>query len=52
MSLETRELLSCPDGLWFDDGGILWIQTDVSACTLNRGHYERLGNNMTGKTPF
>jgi secreted PhoX family phosphatase len=35
-----------PDGLWFDDGGILWIQTDVSASTLNRGHYERLGNNM------
>jgi secreted PhoX family phosphatase len=35
-----------PDGLWFDDGGLLWIQTDVSTSTLNRGHYERLGNNM------
>jgi secreted PhoX family phosphatase len=35
-----------PDGLWFDDGGILWIQTDVSTITLNRNHYERLGNNM------
>jgi secreted PhoX family phosphatase len=35
-----------PDGLWFDDGGILWIQTDVSSSTLNKGHYERLGNNM------
>jgi secreted PhoX family phosphatase len=35
-----------PDGLWFDDAGILWIQTDVSAGTQNRGHYERLGNNM------
>src|SRR5262245_18802465 len=35
-----------PDGLWFDDGGILWIQTDVSTSTLNKGHYERLGNNM------
>jgi len=35
-----------PDGLWFDDGGILWIQTDVSTSTLGKGHYERLGNNM------
>jgi len=35
-----------PDGLWFDDGGLLWIQTDVSASTLNRNHYERLGNNQ------
>ena len=35
-----------PDGLWFDDAGILWIQTDISAGTQNRGHYERLGNNM------
>lgn len=35
-----------PDGLWFDDSGLLWIQTDVSASTLNRNHYERLGNNQ------
>jgi hypothetical protein len=35
-----------PDGLWFDDGGILWIQTDVSASTLNRNHYANLGNNQ------
>lgn len=35
-----------PDGLWFDDGGILWIQTDVSTSTLNRNHYERTGNNQ------
>lgn len=35
-----------PDGLWFDDGGLLWIQTDVSASTQNRNHYERLGNNQ------
>jgi len=35
-----------PDGLWFDPRGVLWIQTDVSTSTLNRGHYERLGNNM------
>jgi secreted PhoX family phosphatase len=35
-----------PDGLWFDGGGLLWIQTDVSTSTLNKGPYERLGNNM------
>jgi secreted PhoX family phosphatase len=35
-----------PDGLWFDDSGMLWIQTDVSTSTLNKGPYERLGNNM------
>lgn len=35
-----------PDGLWFDDGGLLWIQTDVSTSTLNKGHYERIGNNQ------
>ena len=35
-----------PDGLWFDPHGLLWIQTDVSTSTLNRGDYERLGNNQ------
>lgn len=35
-----------PDGLWFDDFGRLWIQTDVSTSTLNRGDYARLGNNQ------
>ncbi|MGH8616508.1 MAG: PhoX family protein [Burkholderiales bacterium] len=35
-----------PDGLWFDDRGLLWIQTDVSTSVLNRGDYERLGNNQ------
>ena len=35
-----------PDGLWFDDGGILWIQTDVSTSVLQTGDYERMGNNQ------
>ena len=35
-----------PDGLWFDDSGLLWIQTDVSTSTLGKRHYERLGNNQ------
>jgi secreted PhoX family phosphatase len=35
-----------PDGLRFDDRGVLWVQTDVSAGALNRGDYARLGNNQ------
>ena len=35
-----------PDSLWFDDSGLLWIQTDVSTRTQNKGHYERMGNNQ------
>jgi len=35
-----------PDGLWFDRGGRLWIQTDVSTSVLNRGDYAALGNNQ------
>ncbi|MBN9424069.1 MAG: Tat pathway signal protein [Candidatus Accumulibacter sp. 66-26] len=35
-----------PDGLWFDAQGRLWVQTDVASGALNRGDYERLGNNQ------
>jgi secreted PhoX family phosphatase len=35
-----------PDGLWFDDGGILWIQTDVSTSAMHKGDYENMGNNQ------
>ena len=35
-----------PDGIWFDARGLLWIQTDVSTSTLNKGDYARLGNNQ------
>ena len=35
-----------PDGLWFDASGRLWIQTDVSTSTLNKGDYANLGNNQ------
>jgi secreted PhoX family phosphatase len=35
-----------PDGLWFDNSGHLWIQTDVSTSFLNKGDYARLGNNQ------
>ena len=35
-----------PDGLWFDDRGLLWIQTDISTGSLNTGDYANIGNNM------
>lgn len=35
-----------PDGLWFDNDGRLWIQTDISTSTLNSGDYANIGNNM------
>jgi hypothetical protein len=35
-----------PDGLWFDDGGLLWIQTDVSTSVINKGDYANIGNNQ------
>ena len=40
-----------PDGLWFDDRGILWVQTDVSTSIVSlpaaqRGDYRNLGNNQ------
>ena len=40
-----------PDGLWFDDRGILWVQTDVSTSIVarppsERGDYRNLGNNQ------
>lgn len=35
-----------PDGLWFDERGLLWIQTDVSTSVLNTGDYANIGNNQ------
>lgn len=35
-----------PDGLAFDYRGVLWIQTDVSASTININEYEGVGNNQ------
>jgi uncharacterized protein len=41
-----------PDGLWFDPDGILWIQTDVSTSTLNRGPYAKIANNPRCSPPM
>jgi uncharacterized protein len=41
-----------PDGLWFDPDGILWIQTDASTSTLNRGPYAKIANNPRCSPPM
>jgi secreted PhoX family phosphatase len=37
-----------PDGIWVDDSGIVWIQTDVSNSTQNRAdrNHQNIGNNQ------
>jgi secreted PhoX family phosphatase len=35
-----------PDGIYVAPGGRLWIQTDVSASTINTGLYAGFGNNQ------
>jgi secreted PhoX family phosphatase len=34
-----------PDGLWIDNGGRLWIETDISPLALHKGDYTGMGNN-------
>ena len=31
------DAFGCPDGLWFDRRGVLWVQTDISPTALLRG---------------
>jgi len=40
-----RDGFGCPDALWVDGRGVLWIQTDLSPSSLNRGSAAALGNN-------
>jgi hypothetical protein len=40
------DIYGCPDGLWFDARGVLWIQTDAHATVMYKGEFERLGSNM------
>jgi secreted PhoX family phosphatase len=35
-----------PDGLWFDDRGTLWIQTDAHATNMYKGDYAGVGSNQ------
>ncbi|GLZ88912.1 hypothetical protein Pres01_49630 [Metapseudomonas resinovorans] len=41
--LGAQNILASPDGLWFDDEGRLWIQTDMSGSQLSTGPF---GNNQ------
>jgi secreted PhoX family phosphatase len=36
---------ACPDGLWFDARGTLWIQTDMSTSAMGKGDLANTGNN-------
>ncbi|WP_044872848.1 PhoX family phosphatase [Pseudomonas sp. LFM046] len=42
-ALGAQNILASPDGLWFDDEGRLWIQTDMSGSQLSAGPF---GNNQ------
>ncbi len=39
------DMLGCPDGLWVDGRGVLWVQADMSTGTLGKGDLQRMGNN-------
>lgn len=39
------DLFGAPDGLHFDAGGLLWIQTDGGGPEMHNGPWARLGNN-------
>ncbi len=44
--LDASNIFSAPDGLWFDNEGRLWIQTDMSESVQNQGEYAQFGNNQ------
>lgn len=39
------DIFGCPDGLWVDGRGVLWIQTDMSTSAMGKGDLVNLGNN-------
>jgi uncharacterized protein len=40
------DAFGCPDGLWVDGRGVLWIQTDMSTSAMGKGDLANLGNNV------
>jgi len=38
-------LFACPDGLWLDQRGVLWIQTDIASSSIGEGDFKNIGNN-------
>ena len=43
--LGATNIFACPDGLWFDKDGRMWIQTDIGEREQNVGPHKRFGNN-------
>lgn len=44
--LDETNKFGSPDGIWIDDDGRVWVQTDISNGAQHRGAYESMGNNM------
>jgi secreted PhoX family phosphatase len=42
----TGDAFANPDGVRFDPSGRLWVMTDISPTRLNKGDFERFGNNQ------
>ena len=40
------DAFACPDGLWTDARGVLWIQTDMSTSAMGKGDLKNVGNNQ------
>jgi secreted PhoX family phosphatase len=51
--LDASNIHASPDGLWFDQAGAMWIQTDMSGSQLNTGPFGNnqmlLADNRTGE---
>nr|WP_294556958.1 PhoX family phosphatase [uncultured Rhodopila sp.] len=44
-ALDKHSIFACPDGLWFDKDGRLWVQTDIGEDSMNVGPLAQFGNN-------
>ncbi len=40
------DIFACPDGITFDERGVLWVQTDMGPAAMNKGEMLRIGNNQ------
>jgi hypothetical protein len=40
------DAFGAPDGIWVDQRGMVWIQTDISSGVLGTGNFANLPNNM------
>jgi len=45
-SLKDAPAFACPDGLWFDSRGVLWIETDSAARSMASPDWANIGNNQ------